>query len=67
MISWIFVATVFSSTVSDTVDYWDDDFDPEQNCEKSELIRLLTAEKDPGRCAAKSLGICFICVSGIAS
>ena len=43
--------------VGEVVNYWDDDFDVNKNCKREELIRKLSVEQYPGRCASKSSGI----------
>ena len=42
--------------VKASMDYWDDDFDEDKNCEKEELIKKLRRESGGERCAIKSRG-----------
>ena len=38
-------------------DYWDDDFDPNKNCKKEDLIKELYKDRNPRRCAVKRRGM----------
>ena len=37
--------------ISSSDDYWADDFDENKNCEKEDLLKKLSRQKNPGRCS----------------
>ena len=51
------IVIMIKLAVGEVVNYWDDDFDVNKNCKREELIRKLSVEQYPGRCASKSSGI----------
>ena len=57
IVRWISIVTFINCAVGDVEDYWDGDFDENKNCKTEELIRNLSMEQNPGRCALKSSGI----------
>ena len=54
---WILII-LFGKVVIANDDYWDDDFDPDKNCEKEKLINdLVSNGQYHDRCALKVSGI----------
>ena len=53
-IVWIFLAVHTRSLLG--TDYWDDNFDPNKNCEAEEEIIKLSRFSNPQRCAVTKKG-----------